>query len=71
MGAAEQRIRLQPNAPVTFDLAVSGIRDLRSYAYLLQARSTEGFTPHLLDPSTDDNRNLGVLIQFIAVPKGQ
>jgi hypothetical protein len=69
MGSTESRVRLEPNKPVTFDVPASGVRDLRSYAYLLTARSSDGFTPHLQDPTTDDRRNLGVLIRFTAVPK--
>lgn len=69
MGAEQRSVRLQPNVPATVLLPASGIRDLRSYAYLLQARSTEAFTPHLRNPSSDDKRNLGVLIRFTAVPK--
>ena len=69
MGEAESQVRLEPNKPRTFDVPAAGVRDLRSYAYLLSARSSGGFTPHLQDPSTDDKRNLGVLIRFTAVPK--
>jgi len=69
MGGAESQVRLEPNKPRTFDVPAVGVRDLRSYAYLLSARSSGGFTPHLQDPSTDDKRNLGVLIRFTAVPK--
>jgi len=69
MGGAESRVILEPDRPVTFDLPAAGVRDLRSYAYLLKARSLEGFTPHLRDPSNPDSRNLGVLIQFTAVSK--
>jgi hypothetical protein len=68
-GGAESRVRLDPNRPATFRVPASGVRDLRSFAYLLSARSSEGFTPHLLDPGNDDKRNLGVLIRFTAVPK--
>lgn len=71
MGDAEQSVRLQPNQPARVNVRAAGIRDLRSYAYLLQARSSEGFVPHLLDPTTNDKRNLGVLIQFTAVPKAR
>ena len=69
MGGAEARVRLQPNQPMTFDVPASGVRDLRSYAYLLTARSSDGFTPHVQDPTSDDRRNLGVLVRFTAVPK--
>jgi hypothetical protein len=69
MGAAEVSVRLEARKPQSFNLPASGVRDLNSYAYMLNARSTEGFTPHLLDPSNPDPRNLGVRLQFVAVPK--
>ncbi len=71
MGDGERSVQLQPDKAATLSVPAVGIRDLRSFAYLLKARSTEGFVPHLLDPSTDDKRNLGVLIQFTAVPKAK
>ena len=70
-GAAEMRVPLTPDTPVTFDLPTSGVRDFTSYAYLLSARSTEGFTEHLRNPESKDNRNLGVLMRFTAIPAGK
>ena len=67
MGAGESRVALVPGKPATFDVKASGVRDQRSYAYLLSARSTEGFTPRLHDPASNDFRNLGVLMRFTAV----
>jgi hypothetical protein len=67
-GAAQVTVPLTPDKPVTFDLPVSGVRDFTSYAYLLSARSTEGFTEHLRNPESTDYRNLGVLMRFTAVP---
>jgi len=69
MGGPRVRVTLEPNVPQTFDVPASGVRDLRSYAYMLSAQSTDGFTPHLADPKSDDKRNLGVLMRFTAVPK--
>jgi hypothetical protein len=68
MGGAESRIAMVPGKTVTFDLPASGVRDYNSYAYLLSVRSTEGFTPHLQDPTSNDHRNLGVQMTFTAVP---
>ncbi len=68
MGAAESRVALKPDAPVTIDLPASGVRGLQSYEYLLSARSTEGFTPRLQTPDSTDLRNLGALMTFVAVP---
>jgi hypothetical protein len=69
MGGAQSSIPVTPGKRVTFDVPASGVRALRSYSYLLSARSTEAFTPRLLDPGVSDPRNLGVLIRFTAVPK--
>src|SRR5919204_65415 len=71
MGAGESRVALLPGKPATFDVKASGVRDQRSYAYLLSARSTEGFTPRLHDASSTDFRNLGVLMRFTAIPAQQ
>jgi hypothetical protein len=65
------RVALEPDQPVTFDVPVSGVRDWRSYAYLLSARSTEAFTPAVRDPASTDWRNLGARMQFTPVPAGQ
>ena len=70
-GAAQIRVPLTPDKPATFDLPASGVRDFSSYAYLLSARSTEGFTEHLRNPESKDDRNLGVLMRFTAVPKAR
>ena len=67
-GAAQVTVPLTPDKAVTFDLPTSGVRDFTSYAYLLSARSTEGFTEHLRNPESTDYRNLGVLMRFTAVP---
>ena len=67
-GAQQIRIPLIPDTPATVDVPASGVRDATSYAYLLSARSTEGFTEHLRNPESKDYRNLGVLMRFKAVP---
>jgi hypothetical protein len=71
MGSREATVSLEPEKPSTFDVPASGVRDDHSYAYLLSARSTEGFTPHLRDPASTDPRNLGAMLRFTAVPKTQ
>jgi hypothetical protein len=68
MGGSESRVALVPGTPVTFDVPASGVRALNSYAYLLSARSSDGFTPSVLDPNAKDDRNLSALITFKAVP---
>jgi hypothetical protein len=69
MGSSEARVQLEPGKPMTFDVPASGVRDLNSHAYLLRARSSEGFSEHLRDPASSDLRNLGVLMRFHAVPR--
>ena len=71
MGGRESRIEITPGTPVTFDVPADGVRALKSYAYLLSARSTDGFTPRLQDPTSEDPRNLGVLMTFTATPAQQ
>jgi hypothetical protein len=71
MGGIETSVPLEPEKPATFDVPASGVRDEHSHAYLLSARSTEAFTPHLRDPSSTDTRNLGALLRFAAVPKNK
>jgi len=67
-GGSAVTVPLQPGKPGTFEVPVSGVRDEHSYAYLISARSSEGFTPRLRDPSSTDSRNLGALLRFTALP---
>jgi hypothetical protein len=66
-GGPESTIPIVPGQVATFDVPASGVRGLNSYAYLLSVRSSDGFTEHLRVPSSDDQRNLGVMIRFTAV----
>jgi hypothetical protein len=68
MGEGEETVPITPGKPATFAVKAAGVRDEHSFAYLFTARSTEGFTPRLLDPQSTDPRNLGVRITFKAVP---
>lgn len=68
VGSRKSVVTITPGHPATFDVAASGVRGLNSYAYLISARSSEGFVPHLQNPSSDDFRNLGVLMRFRAIP---
>jgi hypothetical protein len=68
MGAAPLKVTIEPGKPATFDVPASGVRGLNSYAYLLSAQSSDGFVPQLIDPASNDPRNLGALITFRAVP---
>ena len=66
-GGPVSRIPIIPGQVAAFDVPTSGVRGLRSYEYLLSVQSSEGFTAHLRTPSSDDMRNLGVMIRFTAV----
>jgi hypothetical protein len=66
-GGPVSTIPIVPGRTASFDLPASGVRGLKSYAYLLSVRSSEGFTEHLRVPTSDDMRNLGVMIRFTAV----
>jgi hypothetical protein len=67
MGARTVTHQLEPRKPVTFDVPARGVRGLNSYAYLMTALSSDGFTPRLQDPNSKDSRNLAVLVNFRAV----
>jgi len=67
MGAASVTQALVPGKPVTFDLPADGVRGLNSWAYLMTALSSDGFTPRLQDPTARDGRNLSVLLNFQGV----
>ena len=67
VGGPAQRVTLTPGKPSTFDVPASGVRGLKSYAYLLSAQSSDGFTPHLQDLTSTDYRNLGVMIRFAPI----
>jgi hypothetical protein len=69
MGRSAVTVRIEPGKVSTFEVPASGARGLRSYAYLLSARSSAGFVPHLHDPASRDYRNLGVQLRFRAVTK--
>ena len=66
-GAAASTVEILPGIPSTIDVPAAGVQGFRTYFYLLKARSTEGFTPHLTDPASLDNRNLGVQLNFRVV----
>ena len=67
LGAAAVSVRLEPGKRSTFDVPAAGVRGLQSYAYLLTVRSSEGFVPHVMDPTSQDYRNLGAQMRFNAV----
>lgn len=67
MGAGTVVRTLQPGVPQSFDLPVVGVRGLNSYAFLMTAMSSGGFTPRLRDPNSRDGRNLAVLLNFKGV----
>jgi hypothetical protein len=66
-GGATSTIPLERGRRIAFDVPVSGVRSwpVGSYAFLLTAQSSDGFIPHLMDPKSDDNRNLGVMVRFV------
>jgi hypothetical protein len=66
-GGSNQTIPLTPSKPVTVSVPTYGAKGLRNYAYVLSARSSEGFIPHLMDPQSRDNRNLGLFIRMTPV----
>jgi hypothetical protein len=64
MGSDPVSVPLAPGKVVTFEVPASGVRGLNDHCYLMTARSTEGFVPHLTDPQSTDYRNLGAQLRF-------
>jgi hypothetical protein len=63
LGAEPVTVTLQPGKLAAFTVAASGVHGFGDYNYLMTARSTEGFVPHLLDPLNTDYRNLGAQLR--------
>jgi hypothetical protein len=66
-GGSNTSVPLSPGTAAFFSVPTYGARGFQSYAYLLSARSSQGFIPHLQDPTSQDFRNLGALLRFTAV----
>jgi hypothetical protein len=71
-GGDSVAVPLVPGKIARFDVPARGVLYARygqSYAYLLSARSSEGFVPALRFPALQpkDYRNLGALVRFSAV----
>lgn len=67
-GGPTSTVQIVPRTSITFDLpAAAGVRGQSGWAYLLSARSSEGFTPRLQDPNLRDDRNLGVQLKLQVV----
>jgi hypothetical protein len=62
---------LDPGRMVTFTVPAAGKQDVVAWAYLMTVQSSEGFIPRLLDPASQDSRNLGALIRFRGVLLGR
>ena len=69
MGGDAVSVPIEPGKVVVFNVPASGQRGFQSYAYLLQATSSEGFVPRLMDNQSRDYRNLGAQMRFSPVFK--
>ena len=71
IGAESVNRPISAGERVTFDVkAGKGRKDYSAYAYLLSVRSTDGFTPRLLEAGSTDARNLGAQLSFAVVYEG-
>ncbi|MGE3179031.1 MAG: glycosyltransferase family 87 protein, partial [Vicinamibacterales bacterium] len=69
MGAGRVTVPLAPGKPATFTVPADGVRDQFGHAYLLQAQSSEGFVPHVVNPASPDYRNLSAQLRFRPVSR--
>lgn len=72
VGAESVTTSIEPGTVSRFTIRASGVHGFNDYNYLMEARSTEAFVPHLLEPANMDFRNLGVQLRFrpLLVGKG-
>ena len=68
IGHGGGRIALQPQVPGSVTIRPGGVYSRRSWAYLMQVTSSDGFVPRLIDSGSDDPRFLGAAISLTAVP---
>jgi hypothetical protein len=68
IGAPSATVTLEPNKVQRIEIPANGVRGLNSYAYLLTAKSTNGFVPHLIDSKNGDYRYLGAQLHFSMRP---
>ena len=64
LGSDPVTVTIVPGKVSLFEVKASGVHGLGDYNYLMTARSTEGFVPHLLEPQSVDYRNLGAQVRF-------
>jgi hypothetical protein len=64
LGSDPVTVTIEPGKVSLFEVKASGVHGLGDYNYLMTARSTEGFVPHLLEPQNMDYRNLGAQVRF-------
>jgi hypothetical protein len=64
VGSTPVTVALEPQKIVTVEVPASGVRGFQGYAYLMTARSSDGFVPHLMDYANMDYRNLGAQLRF-------
>lgn len=64
LGKDTVTVPIQPGKIETFVVPAAGVHGFRDYNYLMEARSSGGFVPHLLEPANMDYRNLGVQVRF-------
>lgn len=64
LGRDPVTVDVEPGKIARFEVPAAGVSGLGDYNYLMTARSTEGFVPHLLEPANEDYRNLGAQVRF-------
>lgn len=68
IGGADERIALKPDMPGSVTIHPEGVYSRRSWAYLMQVATSNGFVPRLIEADSDDSRFLGAAITLTARP---
>jgi hypothetical protein len=68
IGSGEGQIALEPDVSGAVTVRPGGIYSRKSWAYLMQVTTSDGFVPRLTEPGSNDGRFLGAAISLTAVP---
>ncbi|MBM63802.1 MAG: hypothetical protein CL484_12720, partial [Acidobacteria bacterium] len=68
VGRGQGVMVLEPGVQGTVTVEAAGVYSRKSWAYLMQIRTSDGFVPRLVEPGSGDGRFLGAAISLRATP---
>ena len=68
VGRGQVVLVLEPGVQGTVTVEAAGVYSRKSWAYLMQIRTSDGFVPRLVEPGSSDGRFLGAAVSLKATP---